>query len=184
MTEGGQLPVSLPNTKPLGDPETPLVRLLKPNTYKKVSDSPETQSTKSCSVPQQPKTAHIMLRSVDKEKATGPFFLTDGTQGHRCKVCVLAAQSAWIAWEVARCLQKHARDKSNSWVWLLGITGECQTYRYSESSCLAQQPKPMRRGRRGILRARMDHQSPQSDTCFRCNLKTPHRARRALFSYS
>ena len=37
--------VSLPNTKPVGDPKTPLVQLLKPNTYKKVSDSPEAQST-------------------------------------------------------------------------------------------------------------------------------------------
>ena len=43
---------------------------------------------------------------------------------------------------------------------------------------------PMRRGRRGILRSRMDHQSPQSDTCFRCNLKTSYGARRARFSYS
>ena len=64
----------------------------------------------------------------------------DGSQGHRCKVCVLAAQSAWMAWEVARCWQKHAQDKSNRWVWLLGITDECQMFRYSESSCLAQQP--------------------------------------------
>ena len=37
-------------------------------------------------------------------------------------------------------MQKHARDKSNSWVWFLGITEECQMFRYSESSCLVQQP--------------------------------------------
>ena len=31
--------------KPVGDPKTPLVQLLEPNTYEKVSDRPEAQST-------------------------------------------------------------------------------------------------------------------------------------------
>ena len=43
---GGQPFLSLPNTnKPVGDPETPLAQLLKPNAYENVSDSPEAQST-------------------------------------------------------------------------------------------------------------------------------------------
>ena len=45
VTLGGQPFLSRPNTKPVGDPEAPLVHLLKPNAYEKVSGSPEAQST-------------------------------------------------------------------------------------------------------------------------------------------
>ena len=41
----GQPSLYIPNTNFVGDPKTPFIQLLRPNTYKKVSDSTEAQST-------------------------------------------------------------------------------------------------------------------------------------------
>ena len=65
---------------------------------------------------------------------------TDGSHGHRYVVCVLAAQNTRMPPQVALCMQKHARHKSSSWTWLMEVTDECQMFRCTESSCLAQQP--------------------------------------------
>ena len=82
----------------------------------------------------------------------------DATAGYSMRPC--GAKCLDDAREVARCMQKHARDKSNTWVWFLGITDECQMFRYIVKAVASSSNQLPMRSRCRIFRARIDHQRP------------------------